>query len=99
MAGHLMHNFLYAFIALFPVVNPIAMSSVFHSLTQHVTKEERVLLAKKVTLYGTALLLGTLILGPFILLFFWYTISGYSNCRWFGCIFNCVENVESCQRV
>lgn len=64
------HNFLYAFIALFPIVNPIAMSSVFYTMTQYATNAERSQLAKKVTIYGIALLIGTLLLGPFFLSFF-----------------------------
>lgn len=70
MTHNFIHNFLYAFIAIFPVVNPIAMSSYFYSMTEYATKEQRVLLAKKVTIYGIVLLLGTLLFGPFFLAFF-----------------------------
>lgn len=70
MAHYFINNFLYAFIAIFPLVNPLAMSSVFYSMTQYGTDEERALLAKKVTLYGISLLFGTLLLGPFLLTFF-----------------------------
>lgn len=62
--------FLYAFIALFPMVNPIAMSSVFFGMTKYATDEERKKLATLVTLYGTMLLLGTLLVGPYLLNFF-----------------------------
>lgn len=62
--------FLYAFIALFPLVNPIAMSSVFFSMTKYATDEQRKKLATLVALYGTALLLGTLLIGPYLLNFF-----------------------------
>lgn len=66
----LLKYFLYAFIALFPMVNPIAMSSPFFSLTKYATDAERKKLATLVTLYGTALLLGTLLIGPYLLRFF-----------------------------
>lgn len=64
------HYFLYAFIALFPLVNPIAMSSAFFSLTKYATDEQRKKLATLIALYGTALLLGTLMIGPYLLNFF-----------------------------
>lgn len=70
MTQHFTHHFLYAFIAIFPIVNPIAMSSAFYSMTQYATKEQRILLAKKVTIYGITLLLATLLLGPYLLSFF-----------------------------
>lgn len=66
----LIKYFLYAFIALFPMVNPIAMSSPFFGLTKYATDEQRRKLATLVTLYGTALLLGTLLIGPYLLRFF-----------------------------
>ena len=66
----LLKYFLYAFIALFPMVNPIAMSSPFFSLTKYATDAQRKKLATLVTLYGTALLLGTLLIGPYLLRFF-----------------------------
>lgn len=62
--------FLYAFISLFPIVNPIAMSSVFFSMTKHATDLQRKKLAIVVALYGTILLLSTLFTGPFVLNFF-----------------------------
>src|SRR3990167_10539719 len=66
----LLKYFLYAFIALFPMVNPVAMSSAFFSLTKYATDEQRKKLATLVTLYGTMLLLGTLLIGPFLLSLF-----------------------------
>lgn len=66
----LIKYFLYAFIALFPMVNPIAMSSAFFSLTKYATDDQRKKLATLVTLYGTLLLLGTLLIGPYLLRFF-----------------------------
>lgn len=66
----LFHYFLYAFIALFPMVNPIAMSSAFFSMTKYANDEQRKKLAMLVSLYGTTLLLGTLLIGPYLLSFF-----------------------------
>jgi len=52
------------------MVNPIAMSSLFFSITQYATDAERKKLAGLVSVYGTVLLIGTLILGPYLLHFF-----------------------------
>lgn len=68
--SYFIHTFLYAFIAIFPVANPIAMSSVFYSMTRHAKKEERILVSQKVGIYGISLLLAVLLVGPFVLLFF-----------------------------
>lgn len=62
--------FLYGFIAIFPIVNPIGISSVFFALTEHATKQDRIQLSRKVAIYGVLMLLGTLFLGPYLLLFF-----------------------------
>lgn len=70
MQNTLINDFLYAFIAIFPIINPIAMASVFFGMTKYATDEQRKKLALLVSLYGTALLLGTLILGPLVLKFF-----------------------------
>ncbi|MCX7125603.1 MAG: MarC family protein [Gammaproteobacteria bacterium] len=66
----LLKYFLYAFIALFPMVNPIAMSSVFFGMTQYASDKQRKKLSTQVALYGTVLLLGTLLIGPLVLHFF-----------------------------
>jgi multiple antibiotic resistance protein len=70
MQHNFTNQFLYAFIAIFPIVNPIAMSSVFFSMTEYATEEQKILLAKKVTLYGIILLMATLLIGPYLLAFF-----------------------------
>ena len=64
------NEFLYAFIAVFPIINPIAMASVFYNMTQYATTSQREKLARHVAIYGTILLLGTMIVGPFVLKFF-----------------------------
>lgn len=67
---HFISYFLYAFIAIFPITNPIGMSSLFYAMTENGTHAERALLTKKVVIYGILLLLATLFIGPYILLFF-----------------------------
>ena len=63
-------DFLYAFIAIFPMINPIAMSSVFFTVTKAASQQQRRKLALLISLYGSLLLIGCLLLGPFILRFF-----------------------------
>lgn len=70
MPHTLINVFLYAFIALFPMVNPIAMSSAFYAMTQYATDVQRKQLATQVAWYGTVLLIATLIVGPYLLRFF-----------------------------
>ncbi len=65
-----LNQFLYAFIAVFPIINPIAMASVFYNMTYTATDDQRKKLATQVAIYGTVLLLGTLFIGPFVLKFF-----------------------------
>lgn len=66
----LTHHFLYAFIAIFPIVNPIAMSAVFLNMTEHATEMERKKLASLIASYSTLLLMGSLLIGPYLLIFF-----------------------------
>lgn len=65
-----MNIFVYAFVSLFSIVNPIGMSAVFLELTKHFTDEERHTAAYLIALYGTILLLATFFIGPYILKFF-----------------------------
>jgi len=71
----LTNDFLYTFIAIFPMINPIAMSSVFFGLTQYATSEQKKALSMRISVYGTILLLSALFIGPFILSFFGLTIA------------------------
>jgi len=52
------------------MINPIAMASPVYSMTQNASYQERIKLSWKITLYGTCLLLGTLLIGPLVLKFF-----------------------------
>ena len=62
--------FLLTFAGLFPIVNPIEAAPFFLGLTTGLSSAERTLLARKVAVNGFALLLGSLVLGPWLLRFF-----------------------------
>jgi multiple antibiotic resistance protein len=59
--------FLLTFAGLFPIVNPIEGAPFFLALTAGVSGEERRVLARQVAINGFALLLGSLVLGPYLL--------------------------------
>lgn len=62
-------EFLYAFVAIFPMINPLALTGAFLTLTKEATVPQRNKLSFRVSLYGLILLIGTLFIGPFILYF------------------------------
>jgi multiple antibiotic resistance protein len=62
--------FLLTFAGLFPIVNPLESAPFFLGLTQGLSTAERRNLARKAALYGFALLLGSMALGPWLLEFF-----------------------------
>lgn len=62
--------FIYAFVSLFSIVNPIGMSAVFLELTKKFSDERRHTAAYLIALYGFILLLATFFIGPYILKFF-----------------------------
>jgi multiple antibiotic resistance protein len=61
---------LLTFAGLFPIVNPIEAAPFFLALTSHLPASERNALARGVAINGFALLLGSMVLGPFLLEFF-----------------------------
>jgi multiple antibiotic resistance protein len=63
-------TFAVAFMALFPVVNPIGDAPIFLALTRHYRAPTRLVLARKIALYGFALLAGSFLFGTLILDFF-----------------------------
>lgn len=65
-----MNVFIYAFVSLFSIINPIGMSAVFLTLTKQFSDEERHKAAYLIALYGTIFLLATFFVGPYILNFF-----------------------------
>jgi multiple antibiotic resistance protein len=66
----LLSGALLTFAALFPIVNPLAIAPIFLSLTRDLTVAQRRVLALKVAINGFLLLLGTLLVGDYVLTFF-----------------------------
>jgi multiple antibiotic resistance protein len=62
--------FLLTFAGLFPIVNPIEAAPFFLGLTAGMSTAERTMLARKAAINGFALLLGSMVLGPWLLQFF-----------------------------
>ena len=62
--------FLLTFVGLFPIVNPLESAPFFLGMTAGLPTAQRRDLAVKVALNGTLLLLGSLIIGPYLLEFF-----------------------------
>jgi multiple antibiotic resistance protein len=63
-------SFLLTFAALFPIVNPIEGAPLFYVLTRELPVERQRVLARQVALNGLALLLGSMVAGPWLLVFF-----------------------------
>lgn len=62
--------FLLTFAGLFPIVNPFEAAPFFLGLTAGLSTAERTVLARKAAINGFALLLGSMVLGPWLLEFF-----------------------------
>jgi multiple antibiotic resistance protein len=62
--------FLLTFAGLFPIVNPIEAAPFFLALTSNLSDDARRSLARRVSINGFALLLGSMVLGPWLLVFF-----------------------------
>jgi multiple antibiotic resistance protein len=62
--------FLLTFAGLFPIVNPFEAAPFFLGLTAGLSSAERTMLARKAAINGFALLLGSMVLGPWLLQFF-----------------------------
>ena len=58
-----------AFVALFPVVNPLGSAPIFHALTKKYPREVQRMLARKVALYSLLLLIGSFVVGVKVLAF------------------------------
>jgi multiple antibiotic resistance protein len=69
-ANSVLSAFLLTFAGLFPIVNPFEAAPFFLGLTAGLPAEERTLLARKAAINGFALLLGSMVLGPWLLEFF-----------------------------
>jgi multiple antibiotic resistance protein len=59
--------FLLTFAGLFPIVNPIEAAPFFLAVTTGLSTAERAALARKTAVNGFALLLGSMVLGPWLL--------------------------------
>src|ERR1700740_1843772 len=68
--------FLVTFAALFPIVNPIEAAPLFFVLTRELPVSRQHVLARQVALNGLALLLGSMLLGPWLLVFFGIELPG-----------------------
>jgi multiple antibiotic resistance protein len=64
-----------AFTALFPLVNPVGGAPIFLSLTRRYPQAVQKVLARKIAIYGFALLAGSLILGTEVLSFFGISLT------------------------
>jgi multiple antibiotic resistance protein len=64
------NSFLLTFAALFPIVNPVEGAPLFFVLTRELPSDRQRVLARQVALNGFALLLGSMVLGPWVLVFF-----------------------------
>ncbi len=62
--------FLLTFAGLFPIVNPFEAAPFFLGLTAGMPSDERTMLARKAAVNGCLLLLGSMVLGPWLLEFF-----------------------------
>ena len=62
--------FLLTFAGLFPIVNPIEAAPFFLALTPNLSNKAREGLARRVAINGFALLLGSMVIGPWLLVFF-----------------------------
>jgi multiple antibiotic resistance protein len=68
------NTFFLVFAGLFPIVNPLGAAPIFLSLTQNCTAAERRVLAWRVALNGFILLLGSVLIGSYVLEFFGITL-------------------------
>src|SRR5271167_4838252 len=66
--------FLLVYAGLFPIVNPIGGAPIFLGLTRYCTERERNALALRVTRNSFFLLLGSLLVGSYVLEFFGITL-------------------------
>jgi multiple antibiotic resistance protein len=70
----IVNAFLLVYAGLFPIVNPIGGAPIFLGLTRHCTPQERHLLGLRVTLNSFFLLLGSMLIGSYVLEFFGITL-------------------------
>ena len=83
--------FLLAFPALFSIVNPIAIAFIFEVMVRDLTRAERVLIAARVAVYSTSIMLGALWFGAAILNFFGVSIEALRVAGGIVIIFTALE--------
>jgi len=66
---------LLVFAALLPIVNPLGMAPIFADMTAEYDVRMRRTVARRVTLYGMALLVGSLFIGSHVLKFFGVSLA------------------------
>jgi multiple antibiotic resistance protein len=74
LAQHFTHVFFLVYAGLFPIVNPVGNAPIFLALTRYYTERERHALALRVAVNGFFLLLGSLLVGSYVLEFFGITL-------------------------
>jgi multiple antibiotic resistance protein len=75
LATEAIQAFLLAFPALFSIVNPLGGAIIFNEVTAFQTHVERVVLARRVAIYSTLVMLVTLWAGSYILNFFGISLN------------------------
>jgi multiple antibiotic resistance protein len=75
VTGGALQAFLLAFPALFSIVNPFAGAIIFNEVTASQTHPERVVLARRVAVYSTLVMVVTLWAGSYILAFFGISLN------------------------
>ncbi|MFS8038358.1 MarC family protein [Xanthobacter sp. AM11] len=73
-ASNFINIFITVFAALFPVVNPLGGAPIFLNFVRRCSPQVREQLARSVAIYGFLLLLGSLLVGSQVLLFFGVTL-------------------------
>lgn len=71
---HFSHVFFLVYAGLFPIVNPVGNAPIFLALTRYCSDSERHALALRVAVNGFFLLLGSLLVGSYVLEFFGITL-------------------------
>jgi multiple antibiotic resistance protein len=66
-----------AFGTLFPIINPVGTTFIFESMAKGLNDDQRLSMAKRSILVSTAVLLGFMFAGPYILDFFGVTIYAF----------------------
>lgn len=69
------NDFLFGFSTLFAVINPPALALVFYGRTAAVTDAARARIARQVAIYALGVLLGSLVLGSYVLGFFGISVA------------------------